>query len=199
MGDWAKPLSPYLKNPEFRNIFNFVRGEYDTSKCFPPQNKIFNAFQRTSFQNLKVVILGSSPSIKFNEAMGLSYSVPKSVECTPVIRNMYKALTKDSKIDFAEPKPMHGDLENWTNQGVLMLNNVLSVKEGRGTSMIKAGWPKFIHEVIKTISKNNEGIIFLTWGGKAQKLIASVDPKKHHILKYSHPSPLMQKLEKFED
>lgn len=161
LGNWKDPLSNYLKMPQFRGIFDFVRSEYDLGTCFPPKNFIFNAFQKTQFDKLKVVILGDAPSTKFDESLGLAYSVSKSARCPPAIENVYKALMKDPKVDFTPPVPLHGNLENWAEKGVLMLNNSLTVREGNTNSHAKAGWKLFTKAVLDSINKQKEGVIFL--------------------------------------
>lgn len=199
LGNWKDPLTNYLKHPQFRSIFDFVKNEYDMGTCFPPKNLIFNAFQRTPFDKVKVVMLGAMPSVKLNEAMGLSFSVPRSTKCPPVLENIYKALVKDPKVDFTPPSPLHGDLESWANQGILMLNNSLTTREGEVSSHAKAGWKKFTKAILAAINKEKEGVIFLSWGGQAQKILKDVDKKKHYVLNYGNPSPLSQKFQKFED
>lgn len=161
LGDWKDYLKGYLSHPQFRNIFSYVQNEYDMGRCFPPQNLIFNAFQKTPFSKLKVVMLGQAPSVKLNEAMGLSYSMPKGMRVTPIIDNIYKALVKDPKVTFSPPHPVHGDLKNWADQGILMLNNSLTVREGKTGSHSQAGWKNFTKAVLKSINKDKEGVIFL--------------------------------------
>lgn len=199
LGNWTDPLKAYLKHPQFKHIFDFVRNEYDSKTCFPPKQLIFNAFQRTPFDKLKVVMLGNDPYPTANQANGLSFSVSKAAKCTPMLQNIYKALAKDSKTGFRPPTPLHGDLSNWANQGVLMLNNNLSVREGTSYSHSKSGWNKFTQEVIKAINKEKEGVVFLCWGGQAKKICKSIDRKKHHVLTYGNPAPLSQQFQKFED
>lgn len=199
LGDWKTPLHEYLKHKQFRSIFDFVKHQYDIGTCFPPKNLIFNAFQKTRFNDLKVVVLGSAPSAILNHAMGLSYSSPRSVECSPTLQNVYKALVKDPKVDFTMPNPMHGDLTNWTGQGVLMLNNSLTTQEGKVSSHAKAGWKFFTKAILDAINKEKEGVIFLSWGGQSLKILKGIDKKKHHVLTFSNPSPLSEKYQKFED
>ena len=140
LGDWQEPLAAYLKTPSFKKIFAFVQKEYSSTKCFPPKELIFNAFKKVPFSKLKAVIVGQDPYIKDNEATGLCFSVPKETRCPPSLKNIYKALKKDKKVDFKEPKPVHGDLEKWADQGVLMLNASLTVQAGKSNSHAKCGW-----------------------------------------------------------
>ena len=199
LGNWGAPLKNYLSHPQFRSIFDFVKHEYDIGTCFPPKNLIFNAFQLTPFDKLKVVMIGLDPFVNKNEAMGLSFSVSKDSVCPPATLSMYKALENDTKLDFKPPIPIHGDLQDWAKQGVLMLNNCLTVREGASYSHSKAGWNKFTKAVLDSINKEKEGVIFLCWGNQAAKIWKSVDKKKHYVLTYGSPSPLSQKFQKFED
>ena len=198
LGDWQEPLKNYLKTPHFKSIYDYVVSEYKTTKCFPPKELIFNAFKKTPFKDVKVVIVGQDPYIKQNEAVGLCFSVPKTTKCPPSLVNIYKALNKDPKVEFKTPSPLHGDLQSWASQGILMLNAVLTVREGLSFSHAKSGWAKFTNEVIRAINSQKEGVIFLCWGGKAQEICKEVNTAKHHVLKYGHPSPLAQKTQKFE-
>lgn len=199
LGDWKEPLQTYLSTAHFKSIFNYVKAEYASTKCFPPKELIFNAFKTVPFNEVKVVIVGQDPYIKENEAVGLCFSVPKTTKCPPSLKNIYKSLKADPDVDFTEPKPVHGDLSSWAKQGILMLNAVLTVREGKSFSHKDSGWAKFTNEVIEAINKQKEGIIFLCWGGKAQEICKKVSTVKHHVLKYSHPSPLSQMTQKFED
>lgn len=199
LGDWQVPLKDYLATSHFKSIYEYVKQEYASKKCFPPKELIFNAFHKCPFENIKVVIVGQDPYIKDDEAMGLCFSIPKTTKCPPSLKNMYKALEKDKTVDFKMPKPVHGDLQSWASQGILMLNAVLTVEAGKSFSHAKSGWAKFTNEVIKAINKGAEGVVFLCWGGKAQDICKEVNTSKHHVLKWGHPSPLAQKFQKFED
>ena len=128
LGNWKTPLANYLKDPCFRSIYTNVKREYEDGVCFPQKEFIFNAFQKTPFDKLKVVMIGQAPFYSNNDAMGLSYSVPRNAIWPDQTVSMFNALTKDPKVDFKVPNPLHGDLQNWANQGVLMLNNSLTVK-----------------------------------------------------------------------
>ncbi|CAI2376305.1 unnamed protein product [Moneuplotes crassus] len=199
LGDWQEPLADYLATPHFKQIYEYVKQEYDSTLCFPPKELIFNAFKKANFKDVKVVIVGQDPYIKVNEAMGLCFSIPKTTKCPPSLKNIYKALNKDKKVDFKTPSPVHGDLQSWADQGILMLNAALTVRAGKSFSHAKSGWLKFTNEVIKAINKEKEGIVFLCWGGKALDICKQVDTSKHHVLKHGHPSPLAQKFQKFEE
>jgi uracil-DNA glycosylase len=199
LGDWQEPLKDYLKTSHFKSIYENVKKEYNTTTCYPPKELIFNAFKKASFDNIKAVIVGQDPYIKKNEAIGLCFSVPKTTRCPPSLKNIYKALAKDPKVDFKEPKPVHGDLQSWADQGILMLNAALTVREGKSFSHAKLGWQRFTNEVINAINKHKEGVIFLCWGGKALEICKDVNKSKHHVLKWGHPSPMAQMHQKFED
>ena len=161
LGDWQEPLKAYLETDHYKGIYDYVKGEYDSTLCFPPKELIFTAFKKASWKNLKVVIIGQDPYIKKNEAIGLCFSIPRTTKCPPSLKNIYKALNKDPKVDFTEPKPFHGDLQKWADQGILMLNAALTVQAGKSFSHAKSGWLKFTNEVIKAINKEKEGIVFL--------------------------------------
>ena len=141
---------------------------------------IFNAFKYVPFDQIKCVIVGQDPYIKENEAMGLCFSVPKSIKCPPSLKNIYKALTKDKKVNFQSPNPVHGDLTKWAEQGVLLLNATLTVRKGVSNSHAKKyGWEEFTDAVIEAISKKQEKVVFILWGAFAQKKAAKVDNKRH--------------------
>jgi uracil-DNA glycosylase len=122
--------------------------------------------------------------------MGLSFSIPKAIKCPPSLRNIYKALENDPKVQFKTPNPIHGDLTKWAEQGVLLLNAILTVRKGLSNSHQKKGWEQFTDQVIRVINENNDGVVFLLWGTKAHEKAASVNTKKHCVLKGVHPSPL---------
>jgi uracil-DNA glycosylase len=113
LGDWQVPLGDYLKKPAFKETFKFVKSEYSSQTIFPPKELIFNAFKHVQFSQLKVVIVGQDPYIKDGEAMGLCFSIPKNIKCPPSLKNIYKALDADPKVQFKMPAPIHGDLSKW--------------------------------------------------------------------------------------
>ena len=126
-----------------KSIYKSIKSEYASGTCYPPANLIFNAFACTSFDDIKVVIVGQDPYIKPDEAMGLCFSVPKKIKCPPSLTNMYKALENDSRIKFKMPNPKHGDISSWAKQGVLMLNVTMTVQHGKSNSHAKLGWSDF--------------------------------------------------------
>jgi len=153
---------------------------------YPPGGLIFNAFQLTPLNNIKVVIIGQDPYHGPGEAMGLSFSVPKGVRIPPSLRNIFKELHADTGVDI----PNHGDLTSWAEQGVLLLNAMLTVQHKSPGSHKSIGWQQFTNAVIRTISQEREGIVFLLWGRFAQQKASFIDSSKHHILTAAHPSPL---------
>eukprot|EP00347_Sterkiella_histriomuscorum_P012946 403366614 len=190
LGDWNEPLKPYLQGTQFKQLFKFVQGEYSSQTIYPPRELIFNAFKHVHWDNLKVVIVGQDPYINQNEAMGLCFSIPKGTKVPPSLRNIYKALENDSKIDFKMPNPIHGDLTKWASQGILLLNAVMTVRKGISNSHAKKGWEQFTDQVVNVINQKKEGVVFMLWGKSAQEKAKNVNTKKHLVLKFVHPSPL---------
>jgi len=134
LGDWKPALQTHIDTAGFKNLYTYVKQEYATQVCFPPQNLIFNAFSQAHFKDLKIVIVGQDPYIKENEAMGLSFSVPKTTKCPPSLVQIYQALQNDSDVDFKMPLKPHGDLTKWASQGVFLLNCILTVRKGLSNS-----------------------------------------------------------------
>ena len=174
-------LSPYFENLKAKLI---ISKKYAT--VFPPSNLIFNAFNLTPFDKVKVVILGQDPYHGDNQAMGLSFSVPKGVKIPPSLINIYKEIYDDLGII----EPNSGDLTYWAKQGVLLLNASLSVEKGKPNSHKDFGWHLFSDAVIKKISDEKNGVIFLLWGNFAKNKANLIDQNKHFILTAPHPSPL---------
>lgn len=154
---------------------------------YPPQKDVFNAFRLTELGAVKVVILGQDPYHGPNQAHGLAFSVMPYVEIPPSLLNIYKELEQDIP-DFV--RPQHGCLKHWAKQGVLLLNTVLTVEQGKAHSHTCLGWEIFTNKVISIINQHCEGVIFLLWGSHAQKIGNMIDTKRHYVLKASHPSPL---------
>jgi uracil-DNA glycosylase len=153
---------------------------------YPPNALIFNAFNTTPLANVKVVILGQDPYHGPNQAHGLSFSVQKGLALPPSLRNIFHELNKDLGIDI----PKHGDLTRWAQQGVLLLNSVLTVEAGQPTSHQKQGWEDFTDHVIDVLNEQREHIVFILWGAYAQRKGQRIDQEKHLVLKAAHPSPL---------
>jgi len=158
----------------------------DGKIIFPPGKLIFNAFQLTPIDRVRVVIIGQDPYHKAGQAMGLSFSVPRGVRVPPSLVNIYKEIQRDLGFNL----PAHGDLTSWAEQGVLLLNAMLTVESARAGSHSKVGWQEFTNAVIKKLSDEREGIIFLLWGNFAKSKRDLIDTNKHHILEAAHPSPL---------
>jgi uracil-DNA glycosylase len=189
LGTWKSKLSGATSSKTFANCYAFVQDKYESEVCYPPTHQIFNAFSTTPIEEVKVVIVGQDPYHQPGQAMGLCFSINKGIKIPPSLRNIYKCINQDEDVpDFKIPK--HGDLTNWANQGVFLLNTVLTVTDSSANSHKKAGWLKFTDEVIRVISKECEGVVFMLWGKPAQKKASLIDADKHHILNAAHPSPL---------
>ena len=183
---WKPYLEPEFEKPYFKDLVNFVKTEYKTTKCFPPGNQIFNAFNQCHFNHVKVVIIGQDPYHDDNQAHGLCFSVNDGIKHPPSLINIFKEI----EIDLGIPYPESGNLLRWANQGVLLLNATLTVRAHQAGSHQKKGWEIFTDEVIKTISNNKNQVVFLLWGGYAKQKSKLINPKKHHVLTSGHPSPL---------
>jgi len=184
---WLQVLADEFGKDYMVQLRQFLKDEKEAgNKIYPKGGDIFNAFQKTPFTNLKVVILGQDPYHGENQAHGLSFSVQKGITIPPSLRNIYKELQTDLP-GFVPPN--HGDLTEWAEQGVLLLNASLTVRAGLPGSHQKKGWEEFTDNVIKTISDKKEGIVFILWGAFAQAKAALIDQTKHHIIKSPHPSP----------
>lgn len=185
--DWLEFLEEEFKKPYFLDI---KRQYIETLKAgkniYPPANLTFNAFNLTPLNSLKIVLLGQDPYHKQNQAMGLSFSVPKGVPIPPSLRNIFKELNADLGVKI----PQNGDLSAWARQGVLLLNAIFSVEENKSLSHSLWGWQEFSDQIIKKLSFEKEGLIFLLWGKFAQNKKDLIDTKKHFILEAAHPSPL---------
>ncbi len=183
---WKEQLKDEFEKPYFRNLTDFVRDEYKTKQIFPPAKLIFNAFEHTPFNDVKVVILGQDPYHGDGQAHGLSFSVNDGVRIPPSLVNMYKEINADLGI----PIPKSGNLTRWAAQGVLLLNATLTVVAHTAGSHQKRGWETFTDAAIKKLASERENLVFLLWGAYAQKKEAFIDTNKHCILKAVHPSPL---------
>lgn len=184
---WKTALANEFEQPYFQTLVQFIKQEKTKGKkIFPPGSLIFNAFNSLPVDEVKVVILGQDPYIRPNQAMGLSFSVPKGVRTPPSLKNIYKELNTD--VGFTIPS--HGDLTEWVGQGVFLLNAALTVEEGKSGAHLKQGWGQFTDAVIRTISTEKEGIVFMLWGNFAKNKAVLIDDAKHLILKAAHPSPM---------
>lgn len=184
---WETLLKKEKQKDYFQNILAKLKEAQVSGKVIYPQNHdIFNAFKQTPFADIKVVIMGQDPYHGPNQAHGLCFSVKKGIKKPPSLVNIFKEIHRDLNIDI----PEHGCLDSWAKQGVLLLNESLTVEDGQAASHQSWGWSTFIHQVLSLINEYSTGTIFLLWGSHAQKHSALIDSNKHHILKSSHPSPL---------
>ena len=184
---WRAALQSEFDQSYFAALIQFLKGEKTKRKIiYPPGSLIFNAFDTTPLSDLKVVILGQDPYIRPNQAMGLSFSVPKGIRVPPSLKNIYKELHADLGIPIAN----HGDLTAWANQGVFLLNAALTVEAGKSGSHLKKGWGQFTDAVIRLISTEREHMVFMLWGNFAKAKEVLIDAEKHLILKAAHPSPM---------
>ncbi len=183
---WKKPLEHEFGQPYFKGLADFVRREYSQHTCYPPGKHIFSAFDHSSFEGTKVVIIGQDPYHGPNQANGLCFSVTEGIPHPPSLINIFKEI----ETDLGKPYPKSGNLERWANQGVLLLNATLTVRTHKAGSHQGKGWETFTDHVIKILSNDKEGLVFLLWGGYAKKKAALIDANKHHILTSGHPSPL---------
>ncbi|XP_067000269.2 uracil-DNA glycosylase [Anabrus simplex] len=184
---WFKALEPEFKEPYFFQLSQFLVEERRRSTVFPREEEVWTWTRLCSVSDVKVVILGQDPYHNPGQAHGLCFSVPRGVDPPPSLLNIYKELEDDIP---GFKRPSHGNLTGWAEQGVLLLNAVLTVKSHSANSHKDKGWEQLTDAVIKYLSKNHSGIVFLLWGSYAQKKAAVVDVKKHHLLKSAHPSPL---------
>lgn len=183
---WGNALKREFANPYMDELKTFLLEEKKSYTVFPQSNHIFNAFNTTPFDAVKVVILGQDPYHGQGQAHGLSFSVQHGVKLPPSLQNIFKELVDDLGCEF----PRSGDLSSWAKQGVLLLNALLSVRQGEPFSHKNRGWERFTDEVIRSISGGRENVVFILWGAPAQKKASLIDETKHTILKAPHPSPL---------
>jgi uracil-DNA glycosylase len=184
---WKEVLKDEFGKPYFKQISEHIKTEKEQGKIiYPAGSQIFNAFEKTPFHNVKVVILGQDPYHGPGQAMGLSFSVPEGVQVPPSLVNIYKELREDIGIII----PRHGDLSSWAQQGVLLLNASLSVRAGEAMSHSRIGWHQFTNSIIEKISSQRKNVVFLLWGKFAQEKETLINKARHCILKAPHPSPL---------
>ncbi len=183
---WKALLSEQFDAPYFSELKSFLIAEKKNNVVYPAGNLIFNAFNNTPIDDVKVVILGQDPYHGPGQAHGLCFSVPEGVKPPPSLVNIFKEINAELGI----PIPKHGNLESWAKQGVLLINATLTVRANTAGSHQGKGWENFTDAVIRTVSDNKEGVVFLLWGKYAQAKASLIDSKKHHILMAAHPSPL---------
>lgn len=183
---WKEALAAEWQQPYFQALRTFLKQEIQAGKrVFPPGKFIFNAFDSTPFDKVKVVIIGQDPYHGPGQAHGLCFSVQKGVQIPPSLKNIYKELHEDVGMTI----PNHGFLQSWADQGVLLLNALLTVEAHKAGAHKGKGWEKFTDAAIKRLNDQREGLVFLLWGRYAQEKGAHIDTSKHHVLKAAHPSP----------
>jgi uracil-DNA glycosylase len=184
---WYALLEDEFEKDYFNHIRTYLRQEKENHKIiYPPGPLIFNAFNTTPLEQVSVVILGQDPYHRPGQAMGLSFSVPKGVRIPPSLVNIFKEIERDLGI----PAPHHGDLTPWAQQGVFLLNAILTVEEGSPGSHQKIGWHTFTDAVIQELSNEKDGLVFMLWGNFAKEKKELINLTKHHVLESAHPSPL---------
>jgi uracil-DNA glycosylase len=183
---WAERLSKYLDLRDLEGIMQQVDAECERGKVYPCEEDIFRALHLTSFEQVKIVILGQDPYHGPGQAHGLAFSVPAGVAFPPSLRNIFKELKRDLGIEA----PLFGDLSGWARQGVLLLNTSLTVRAGEAGSHQGMGWERFTDAVVKTLDLERQGLVFLLWGNHAQAKADLIDPGRHSVLTAPHPSPL---------
>ncbi|MFL9844436.1 uracil-DNA glycosylase [Flavobacterium rhizosphaerae] len=183
---WEKVLDSEFDKPYFKNLIDFVKEEYKNHVCYPPGKQIFAAFDHCPFNKVEVVIIGQDPYHGPKQANGLCFSVNDGIPMPPSLVNIFREIEQDLGKSF----PPTGNLERWAEQGVLLLNATLTVRQGQAGSHQGKGWETFTDAVIQKISDEKENVVFLLWGGFAKKKGARVDKSKHHVLESGHPSPL---------
>ena len=181
---WTEILAPIKNTEYFTTLWEKVKEEYQTTKCFPPKNLIFRAIELTPFEEVKVVIIGQDPYHNDNQANGLCFSVSDKVTAPPSLKNIFKELEDDLGI-----KKTSNELEMWAKQRVLLLNATLTVRAHEANSHKDLGWEKFTDFIIKEISDKKENVVFVRWGAFAQKKAGLIDASKHFIIQSAHPSP----------
>ncbi len=184
--DWKAVLAPEFEKPYFAELTDFVRKEYLRARIYPQGKNIFRAFDKCPFDSLKVVIIGQDPYHEEGQANGLCFSVGDGVPFPPSLQNILKEVHDDT----GAPIPASGNLDRWAEQGVLMLNAVLTVRAHEAASHAGMGWERFTDAVVRAIAERKQGIVYMLWGAYAQKKGAIVNPATNCILKCAHPSPL---------
>ena len=184
--DWKELLAPEFEKPYFAQLTEYVRQEYASRRIFPRGSNIFRAFDKCPFEKLKVVIIGQDPYHGEGQANGLCFSVNDGIPFPPSLQNIFQEISTD----IGTPVPSTGNLDRWAEQGVLLLNSVLTVRAHQAASHAGRGWETFTDAVIKIISEKKENLVFFLWGSYAQRKGAFIDTQRHLVLKCVHPSPL---------
>ncbi len=181
---WHAALAPEFEKPYWKELTEYVRAQYQSNTCFPAPKNIFRAFDATPFGKVAVVILGQDPYHTPGAAMGLSFSVPNGSKTQPSLANIFKELQTDLNIQRVQT-----DLSDWAEQGVLLLNSVLTVQSGMPASHQKKGWENFTDEIIATLSRERDSLVFILWGKYALSKETLIDTERHRVVSSAHPSP----------
>ena len=185
--DWLPSIEGEFRKPYYKELYQFVKEEYSKHVVYPPSDDIFNALHLTPLKEVKVLILGQDPYINENEAHGLCFSVlPEQKKLPPSLQNIYKELHEDLGCEI----PNNGYLKKWAEQGVLLLNTVLTVRAHESNSHKGKGWEHFTDAIIRAVNEQDRPIVYMLWGSHAQQKIPMLNNPKHLILKAPHPSPL---------
>ncbi len=184
--DWQEILQPEFDKPYFEELTRFVRAEYGSTTVFPAGKNIFRAFDKCPFESLKVVIIGQDPYHGVGQANGLCFSVNDGVPFPPSLQNIFKEIKSDLGVDV----PQSGNLDRWAEQGVLLLNAVLTVRAHEAASHAGRGWEQFTDAVVRIINERKQGVVYMLWGSYAQRKGQVADANRNLILKSVHPSPL---------
>ncbi len=188
--DWSSVLRAELDDPYFEALESFVKGERRSGAVYPPEPQVFAAFARCPWDAVRVVIVGQDPYHGAGQAHGLCFSVPRGVRVPPSLANVHRELADD----FGVAPPGHGSLECWAAQGVLLLNTVLTVRDGTANSHAGRGWERFTDAVLRAVSDGPRPVVFLLWGNAARRKAALVDRRRHGVVEGAHPSPLSARL-----
>ncbi len=183
--DWGYLLQDELEQPYYKELCDFLDEQYRSSVVYPELEDIFNALHYTSYEGTKVVIIGQDPYHGLGQAHGLSFSVQPGVRVPPSLQNIFKELKEDLGLEI----PDHGSLVSWAKQGVLLLNNVLTVQSGEPASHQGKGWERFTDTIIRELNKRQQPVVFVLWGKHAQQKAAAIDESRHCIISSPHPSP----------
>ncbi len=184
--DWLEAVSSEFKKPYYRELYQFIKEEYSKETVYPPADDIFNAFHFTPLSKVKILLLGQDPYHNVNQAHGLSFSVSATQKIPPSLQNIYKELQDDLGCKI----PNNGYLKKWADQGVLLLNTVLTVRAHQANSHQGKGWEQFTDAIIEAVNAQDRPIVYLFWGRPAQRKIPMLNNPKHLVLKAAHPSPL---------
>ena len=184
--DWKRLLAEEFEKPYFHSLVDFVRAEYASGEVFPKGGNIFRAFDKCPLETLKVVIIGQDPYHGDGQANGLCFSVDDGVKFPPSLINIFKEVCDDT----GAAMPTSGNLDRWAEQGVLLLNSVLTVRAHEAASHAGRGWEQFTDAVVRAIAQHKQGVVYMLWGSYAQRKGSIADPSRNLILKAVHPSPL---------